>query len=126
VQKLQSIIEENLPFTTGIGIAIAIPQSVQTQKVVFNTLVYSVYGFLQFINNERGRLVVYHNGGLLLLSSIAVNGITTHTTVYITPLSLVRYFQCIAVCTLCFSCLFAFMLYFKYFTVIATCNNYFY
>jgi hypothetical protein len=45
VQKLQSVIEENLPFTTGIGIAIAIPQSVQTQKVVFNTLVYSVYGY---------------------------------------------------------------------------------
>jgi hypothetical protein len=29
----------------SIGIAIAIPQSVQMQKVVINTLVYLVYGY---------------------------------------------------------------------------------
>ena len=34
-----------LSIDISIDIAIAIPQSVQTQKVVINTLVYLVYGY---------------------------------------------------------------------------------
>ena len=59
----------------SIDIAIAISQSVQTQKVVINTLVYLVYGYYNSSTiKDRDRACISPNLGRLLSFGIAVNG----------------------------------------------------
>ena len=70
----------------SIDIAIAIPQSVQTQKVVINTLVYLVYGYYK----DSLFLVIEVILLFSLYFSISLHGNFVYNFLFVTSLHLIH------------------------------------